>query len=293
MKITPVAGAALDQLFVTMAPPLYSEDPNYIRPLDADVQAVFNVQKNPRYQNGDCARWLLLDDSGKPIGRIAAFFEAQPKDTALRVGGCGFFECIDNQEAANLLFDTAKAWLQKQGIEAMDGPINFGNRERWWGLLVDGFTPPCYCCNYNPPYYQRLFEHYGFQVYFKQYTYQREIATPLSRKVSEKALDTLQDSGYTFSHIDRHQLGKAAEDFRTVYNEAWARHEGVKPMSEKNAAKLMDSLKSIIDPTIIWFAYHHGKPVALWVNIPDVNQLIVRYTNGRLTLASKLRFLWN
>src|SRR5690606_38382445 len=102
MKITPVAGAALDQLFVTMAPPLYSEDPNYIRPLDADVQAVFNVQKNPRYQNGDCARWLLLDDSGKPIGRIAAFFEAQPKDTALRVGGCGFFECIDNQEAANL-----------------------------------------------------------------------------------------------------------------------------------------------------------------------------------------------
>ncbi|PPL04484.1 hypothetical protein [Parapedobacter indicus] len=293
MKIVPVAGAALDRLFITMAPSLYLDDVNYIRPFDVDVQSVFDPKKNPRFQRGDCARWLLLDESGNPIGRIAAFFEKEANDTGFRVGGCGFFECINNQKAADLLFDTAKAWLAAHGMSAMDGPINFGNRERWWGLLVDGFHPPCYCCNYNPSYYQQLFERYGFQVYFKQFTYRREIATPLSSKVGEKALHALQDAGYTFSHIHRNQLGKAAEDFRSVYNEAWARHEGVNPMSAKNAHKLIQSMKPIIDPKIIWFAYYQGQPVGFWVNIPDVNQLIVKYTNGKLTLPGKIRFLWN
>ena len=274
--------------------PLYSRDPSYIRPFDSDVQAVFDPEKNTLFQHGECARWLLFDLSGNAIGRIAAFYSHKTaNDEEQPTGGCGFFECINDQGAANILFDTAKAWLIKRGLQAMDGPINFGNRERWWGLLVEGFHAPCYCCNYNPPYYQQLFENYGFQVYFKQFTYRREIATKLSSKMGQKAMNTLQDAGYTFSHADRNQLDKAAADFRTVYNEAWAKHTGVSPMSEKSAQKLMNSLKPVIDPKIIWFTYYQGKPVGFWVSIPDVNQLIVKYMNGRLTLWGKLLFLWN
>ena len=294
MEIIPVNGEQLARSFVTMAPTLYKDDPNYIRPFDSDVHQVFDADKNPRHQTGEAARWLLRDETGRYIGRIAAFYHKNTfEKDEFPVGGCGFFECINDQQAANLLFDTAKAWLQEKGIEAMDGPINFGNRERWWGLLAEGFYPPCYCCNYNPPYYQQLFEQYGFQVYFKQYTYRRGIAAKLSSKVGEKAMSILQDSGYTFAHIKRNQLQKAAEDFCTVYNEAWARHEGVNPMSLKNAQKLMQNLKPIVDPKIIWFAYHNGKPVAFWVNIPDVNQLIVKYMNGKLTTWGKLLFVWN
>jgi len=294
MDIIPVNNEQLAQSFVTMAPLFYSDDPNYIRPLDSDVHQVFDRNANPRYRTGDCARWLLRDDSGRFIGRIAAFYSTQTFERdEFPVGGCGFFECTDNQLAANLLFDTAKEWLQEKGMSAMDGPINFGNRERWWGLLVDGFHPPCYCCNYNSPYYQRLFEQYGFQTYFKQFTYQREIAVELSSKVGKKAMDTLQNSGYTFRHIDHRNLDKAAEDFCTVYNEAWARHEGISLMSIENARKLLQSMKPIIDPKIIWFAYYQGKPVAFWVNIPDVNQLIVKHMDGKLTLWGKLLFVWN
>src|SRR5690606_30140086 len=294
MDIIPVTSEQLALSFVTMAPTFYSDDPNYIRPFDSDVHQVFDRNANPHYRTGDCARWLLRDNMGRFIGRIAAFYSNKTFERdEFPVGGCGFFECTDNQQAANLLFDTAKEWLQEKGVVAMDGPINFGNRERWWGLLVDGFHPPCYCCNYNPPYYPRLFEQYGFQTYFKQFTYRREIAAKLSSKVGEKAMATLQNAGYTFNHIDSRKLDKAAEDFCTVYNEAWARHEGVSTMSIENARKLMQRMKPIIDPKIIWFAYYHDKPVAFWVNIPDVNQLIVKYMNGRLTLWGKLRFVWN
>jgi len=293
MNIVPVTDERTSQLFITMPLRLYRDDPNYIRPLDQDVQAVFDPEKNPRFQHGECSRWLLLDHQGAAIGRIAAFYDRKATEGELPVGGCGFFECIDDQQAADLLFDTAKAWLAERGMEAMDGPINFGNRERWWGVLVEGFYPPCYCCNYNPPYYRRLFEHYGFQVYFKQFTYRREIAAKLSSRIGEKATHALQDTGYTFSPIDRRQLDKAAADFRTVYNEAWAKHEGVSPMSMESAQKLMKSMKPIIDPKIVWFAYYRGQPVGFWVSIPDVNQLIVKYVDGRLTLWGKLRFLWN
>lgn len=294
MDIIPVSGDQLAHSFVTMAPPLYSDDRHYIRPFDSDVNQVFDPSANPRHRTGDCARWLLRDDTGRFIGRIAAFYSTHTIERdELPVGGCGFFECIDDQGAANMLFDTAKEWLQEKGIQAMDGPINFGNRERWWGLLVDGFYPPCYCCNYNPPYYQQLFEQYGFQLYFKQFTYRREIAAKLSSKVGEKAMNTLQDAGYTFSHVKGRKLDKVAEDFCTVYNEAWARHEGVNPMSVESARKLMQSMKPILDPKIIWFAYYHSEPVAFWVNTPDVNQLIVKYMNGKLTAWGKLLFIWN
>ncbi|WP_257669052.1 hypothetical protein [Parapedobacter tibetensis] len=294
MNITPVTDKRTERLFLTMPLPLYRNDPNYIRPFDSDIQAVFDPEKNPRYESGECARWLLLNQSGSCIGRIAAFYDGKTIDNdEERIGGCGFFECIDDQEAANMLFDTAKIWLADRGMEAMDGPINFGSRERWWGLLIDGFHAPCYCCNYNPPYYQQLFESYGFEVYFKQFTYRREMADKMSSKIGEKAMHALKDSGYTFAHIDPRQLSKAAEDFRTVYNGAWARHTGVNPIDEKSVHKLMKSLKPVIDPRIIWFAYYHGKPVGFWVSIPDVNQLIVKYMNGRLTLWGNVLFLWN
>ena len=48
---------------------------------------------------------------------------------------------IDDQQVAFLLFDTAKAWLQKNGYEAMTGPINFGENDTNWGCLVHGFVP--------------------------------------------------------------------------------------------------------------------------------------------------------
>ncbi len=77
----------------------------------------------------------------KPVGRIAAFIDYEiARNNEQPTGGVGFFECINSPEAATQLFDTAKEWLQQRGMEALDGPINFGDRDRWWGLLVEATT---------------------------------------------------------------------------------------------------------------------------------------------------------
>ena len=110
--------------------------PGYIRPLDKDIDQVFDPKKNKAFRQGEAARWILKDEEGRLLGRIAAFVNKRYKSKGdeFPVGGIGFFDCIHNQDAADQLFDVARHWLLQRGMEAMDGPINFGERDSWWGL---------------------------------------------------------------------------------------------------------------------------------------------------------------
>lgn len=293
MKIVEVNTLELEKHFVEMPIKLYQGDRNYIRPLDDDINSIFDSSRNKSFKDGECIRWLLKSKDGSYIGRIAAFYNSKTANQYdQRAGGCGFFECINDKEAAYLLFEQARLWLSSKGMEAMDGPINFGDRDKWWGLLVEGFHEPCYQCNYNPPYYQELFESYGFQLYFKQYTYWRNVREELDTKYAERAGRILANRGYTFDHAHKNNLKKAAQDFRIVYNKGWAKHAGVAEISKEDAEGLMKSMKAIIDPKLIWFAYYEGQAVGFFVSIPDVNQLIVKFLNGKLTLYGKLLFAW-
>ncbi|MCC2544844.1 hypothetical protein LJY25_00175 [Hymenobacter sp. BT175] len=279
--------------FIQFPVRLYRNDPNYVRPLDQDIAQVFDRKKNKYFRHGSLTRWLLLDDAGQTIGRVAAFINERTARTFDQpTGGLGFFECIDDQAAATLLLDAARNWLAERGMEAMDGPINFGDRDQWWGLLIDNFGPPLYGQNYNPPYYRRLLEGYGFQLYFNQYTYFRKVLDPLSPEYQEKAARLLKDSEYTFEHMRLKNLPKYTEDFRLVYNKAWVKHAGVKEMTPEQAAGIMRKLRPILDEKVCWFAYYHGEPVGFFIALPELNELF-RYVNGKLDWVGKLKFAFH
>lgn len=293
MQLIEVNTPELAQEFLMMQVRLYKKDPNYIRPLDKDIDNVFDPKKNKLLKAGDAVRWLLQDDKGKYIGRIAAFINrVTAKKYDQPTGGMGFFDCINDQAAANMLLDACREWLRERGMEAMDGPINLGERDRWWGVLIDGFLKPTYCMHYNYPYYKDLLENYGFEVYFLQYTYYRTVEDPLPQEYQEKAQRILKDSRYTFLHLDKKELKKYTEDFRTVYNKAWTKHEGVKEMSEAQSTVIMNTLKPILDERIMWFAYFEDEPVGFFVIIPELNQLF-QYVNGKMDLWGKLKFVFH
>ncbi len=295
MQVLEIKDAKLAKEFLEFPVRLYRKEKNWIRPLDKDIDTVFDPKKNKTFRNGECTRWILRDGSGKTIGRIAAFINQKTvkKDNDQPTGGLGFFECIDDRDAAFKLFDTGREWLESRGMEAMDGPINFGERDKWWGLLVDGFQiEPNYNCNYNFPYYQNLFEAYGFQIYFKQFTFGRRVRDPFSPRLMEKAEKAFQDPAYTFRHLEMKKLDEYTEHFRIIYNKAWARHKGVAQMSGLQAKNIMKQMKPIIDEKIIWFGYYNDDPVAFYMNLPEVNQ-IFKYVNGKLDLIGKMKFLWH
>jgi hypothetical protein len=292
MKLIEVTTPAHQKAFIEMAVKLYKNEKNWIRPLDADIEGLFHPETNKLFRNGGKAkRWLLQDDKGQIIGRIAAFVNPKMKEKQ-PTGGVGFFECIENQGAAFLLLDTAKAWLQGEGMEAMDGPINFGERDKWWGLLVDGFSEPNYNMPWNFPYYQKFFEDYGFQLYFKQYTYMRPVQDlGFDEKMIQRANAIMANPDYSFRYIQGKELQeKAPEYFMTVYNKAWARHMG-KSIALKEAQLMFGKMKPIIDPRLIYFAFFKGEPVGFFIQIPEINQ-IFKHVNGKMDLIGKLKFLW-
>lgn len=271
---------------------VYQNDSNWIPHLRQDIDKIFDPKKNKLFQNGSAIRFVLRNDSGECIGRIGAFVNGKTAFTFDQpTGGIGFFECINHQEAANLLFDRAKKWLEDRKIEAMDGPINFGERNQFWGLLIENFTDPSsYAMNYNPPYYRELFENYGFNIYFEQYVYKRDLFLPAQPIFVRKYRQMSLDPKYKITSIQGKSWDQVAEDFMTVYNGAWGGHENFKPMKLEAAKKTVKALKPIADRDIVVFVYYDEKPIAFYINIPELNE-IFRYTDGNLNWLGKLKFL--
>lgn len=293
MKIYPVNDAQSRRQFLDIVDKIYPDYPNFIRPWDHDIEFVFDSTKNKFFRFGEIDRWLLKNDKGEVIGRVAAFINRkQSKKFDQPTGGMGFFECIDNKEAAFMLFDHCKAWLEERGMEAMDGPTNFGEKDKWWGLLVDGFDrQPLYRMNYHPPYYQPLFEAYGFQTYFKQYSYYREVQGQLDMVFEAKANKILENPDYHIPKYHPRDLEKYVEAFTTVFNKGWAKFEGFKEISKEQVRIMFKKLKPVADPDFVIFCYHKGEPVAFFLCIPDINPIVGKL-NGKFSLWHKLKFLY-
>lgn len=293
MQLSLVNDTASAKEFLKVPLIIYKNDPNFIQPLDKDINDVFDPKKNKAFRFGECSRWILKNEEGGLVGRIAAFVYKKYKNKGdeQKTGGIGFFECINDQEAADMLFDVSKHWLIQKGMEAMDGPINFGERDRWWGLVVEGFKPPIYLMNYNLPYYKDLFENYGFKNFYNQICFYMLVDTQLNSKFEEQGEKYNKQPDYSVAPISKKNLKKFAGDFCIVYNKAWAVHEGNKQMNTDVALKMFEQMKPVIDEKLIWFVYYKNEPIAFWLNLPELNQ-IFRFFHGRFRLIEKLRLLW-
>ncbi len=278
--------------FLEIPKKLYADDPYWVCPLDREIEAIFDPQRNPFFKHGTARRFLLKDNNGKGIGRIAAFIDeksAWQQDQP--TGGIGFFECIEDQIAANRLFDTAREWLADKSMEAMDGPVNFGETDKYWGLLVEGFMHPSYEISYNFPYYQKLFENYGFQTYYNQEGFHLDITKPLPERFGKIAAWISQKPEYRFEHFRWKKMHQHVNDFAMVYNEAWASFKKeFEPMEPSYIIETLKKAKMIIEEEFIWIAYHNDRPVAIYLMYPDLNQ-ILRHLNGRLHPINLVKFM--
>jgi hypothetical protein len=293
MKIIMVTDRKTRKKFLDVAKTIYQNDPVWVCPFDNEIEAIFDPGKNPYFKHGEAVRWILEDENKNLTGRIAAFIDknlAHSYDQP--TGGMGFFECIDDKPSAFLLFDTAKQWLISRGMEAMDGPVNFGETDKYWGLLVGGFTHPSFEVPYNHAYYQGLFESYGFQVYYKMEGFHLEIKNQLPERFRKIAGWVAGKPGYDFRHFTWKDQERFTTDFATVFNEAWSSFKiHFEPLQAEYIRGVLQKAKAIIDEEFIWIAYFEEKPIAIYLMFPDLNQ-ILKHLNGKLNLATMVKFLY-
>lgn len=290
-----IKNKAQENAFIELPVRLYEGNPCWIRPLDQDIRNVFDPEKNPCFKHGECVRWLLKDEKGAYVGRVAAFVNRKTCGLdRYKVGQMGFFECIDDREAAFKLFDGCREWLEARGMEAMEGPVNFGERIEWWGLLVDGFNRrPNYAMPYTHSYYVKFFEEYGFRDFFKQYTYRTQLVmeslAPVVVWKADRLLKNPDYSVYTYREIGKK---KAIDSLLEVYNKAWNLEvHGVDGITREQVEAIYKSLRPIVDKDLIYFAYHKEQPIGFFLMFPEINQA-VKHLNGKMNLWGAMKFIY-
>ncbi len=300
MQINEVKTAHDIREFIDFPKNLYKGDSNWVCQLDSQLEAVFDPGKNYLFRKGEATRLILKDENGVTIGRIAAFIDRGRSDANSQpTGGIGFFEVIDSREAAFALFDAGKKWLTSRGMEAMDGPINFGENDNNWGLLVEGFMQQGFGMPYHKKYYRSFFEEYGFRIYFEQYSYHRTVRDkekeiqqfpPRIMKIAEWIS---KKPGYTFRHFEFRGKEKFVKDLVEIYNSAWSVFkEDFTPLDVEFLENSLQKAKPVIDEDLIWFAYYNDKPIAFFILLPDLNQ-IIKHFNGKLHIWNMIRFVYS
>ncbi|MBI1222894.1 MAG: GNAT family N-acetyltransferase [Bacteroidetes bacterium] len=287
MEAIEVKDKATEKQFLNLPHALYSKDSNWVCPPHSDIRKIFDAEKNPAFQHGKAKRWIV-QEQGRVLGRIAAFYQHKAE---WREAGIGFFESVDDEEVADLLFVTATSWLKQQGFIEIVGPINFGQRDAYWGLLVEGFGAPAYQDNYHLPYYQRLFEDFGWEQDFEQKTamiqadyFNHERLGPIAQKVTSK-------EGYSFRSFNSRNLIQMSRDFSSIYNCAWQGHDHFNPVQEPEILKMMKQMKPLVKDDLISLAYVDNEPAGFFVSIRDINPMLRKF-RGRFGILQKLALLY-
>lgn len=290
-RILVVGSKDLEELFIKAGTAIYQHDPNWVQPILSEVKSVFNESKNPFFRHGTVKRWVLLRNN-EVIGRIAAFVDYEKMvEDGKRIGKIGFFECINDEEAAISLFRTACCWLwEKYAVDTVEGPVNFGENDKFWGLQVSGTDFPSYGMNYNPEYYVRLFTSAGFREHYRQFTNKITLDTPLPERFRRIAERVESKDNFRFSHFSWNEQEKYIKDFVSIYNQAWANFKNFTPLSEEYLRNSLQELKPVMEEDFIWFAYINENPAGLVVGVPDANEAL-RNIRGDLNWRNKLKFV--
>jgi GNAT superfamily N-acetyltransferase len=293
-KIVPVQSKKELASFIDFPHDLYKNDPNY-------VPELFIAQKDlltthPFHKHSSLQTYLAYDGD-KIVGRIAAIYNTNHnKFNNTNDGFFGFFDCINDQETANLLFNTAVTWLKQKGAQSIIGPVNPSTNETC-GLLIKGFEkPPVVMMTYNPAYYIDLLENAGFtkQTDLLAWSWDGQNYNDKSLQMLDRLQERLtRNSKITIRKINLKNFKQEADALRDVYNKAWDKNLGFFPMTNEEFDYTAKDLKMILDPDFAFVAEQEGNIVGFGVAIPDINQILKTIKKGRLLPTGIFKLLLN
>ncbi len=267
---------------------IYRDYPNWVPPFRFEIENIFDGNKNPMFEKGECERFLMYEGD-EPVARFAVMNHSE-RDAVFdpKMGGLGFVEMINDQNVADELIAFAGQWHKKRGCKAFRGPINFGENINYWGLLVQNFDePPIYGMYYHPPYYQQLIEKTGAEKLDDHWSYKREFSMPLPERLVRITNRIESRPDVTLRPIDMNNLERDAEYIRQIYNEAWRtqdigeRENEFTELTHEAVQEMVKQLKRIMIPESVLIAFVNGEPASFIVCVPDLNEISAE-TGGRL-----------
>ena len=280
--------------FIGLPWSIYGDDKNWVPPLRIAVRDLLKVTKNPFFKHAYMHPIVAYKD-GKCIGRIVGVVDDKHNSYhEEKTAFFGFFECINDQTLANTLFEEVAKWAKSRGMTTVRGPMNPSTNHEC-GLLVEGFDdPPTVMMTYNPPYYAKLVENWGFTKAKDLFAYDIDgNKVKFSEKLMAQAERLKQGGRVTFRPVNMKKFTEEVETILDIYNDAWEKNWGFVPMDAEEFRHMAKDMKMIVDPELLLIAEVAGKPAAFALTLPDVNQAQAKVKDGKLLPLGIFKLLWN
>ena len=259
------------------------KDPNWVPPFLDDQRSLLNPAKNPFWKHAKVALFAAYDEQHQMIGRISASIDDNfNKFWNEKTGFFGWFECVQNAEAAQALFQEAEKFLKAEGMTSVRGPASFTSNDDYFGFLLEGFDSPArIAMTYNPPYYIELAEKSGYRKAKDLYAWYLSAEIPLPERIIKIAERTMKRERITLRPLNMKRLFEDAKILQDLYNKIWEKNWGFVPMTDEEFKYQVKKLKDIVWPDFVVFAEVDGKAIGFNLVVPDVNQLLIKM-NGEL-----------
>jgi len=257
MGIIRVSDDSEIQDFIQFPFQLYDDEESlWVPPMISDMENTLDRDSHPFYEDpGSDAQPFIFKENGDVKGRIMAI-ESEPYNEEHRTNTAFFyfFESVDSQRVADKLFDAVIDWGRSRGLGTVIGPMGLLAGDGH-GTLVEGFDRrPGMGMPWNPPYYQKLIESWGFekhadtlsaQVSLDFESHQNLIQTLYrsARRVETKR--GIKVKSFESKEEVKDQLPFLVQELCRVFNESFKNLPFYHPMDESKMRRIIDRLLSV------------------------------------------------
>ena len=254
---------------------VYRDNHYWVPPLISERIEFLDPEHNPFFQHAR-AEYFLAHRGSKLVGTISAFTnDLYNEFQGVNIGFFGFFEVLDDADAALALLSTVEDWAKEAGHESILGPAQFSTNDEV-GMLVDGFDDtPRILMTYNPPRYPDFLDAAGYYKAMDLWAYKLSMDNFMQNippKLLRVAENVQKRRNLRVRTIDMKNFGQEVERFKRVYNSSWERNWGFVPMTDAEINRLAKQLKPLLDPEIVIMVEHEGEVVGVSLSLPDLNQ---------------------
>ena len=278
--------------FVEFPNKLYKGNKYYVPPIYMDEIKIF--RKDYIYYDTSDAWYYLAYRDDKVVGRISAIHQKTSnekwKQKRLRFTR---FDCIDDQEVANALFDKIVEIAKQLGLEELVGPLGFSDLERE-GMLIEGFEwENTYEEQYNYPYYQKLLENYGFGKDVDWLEHRLTVDESKAKRIIDYA--ELLKKRYNLKLVEGLSVDEYIRRYKDKFFElldiAYDNIYGSVPFTDGMKKMIIDNFRMIINMDYLGTVVNEkDEVVAFSIGFPAIGEAFQK-SGGHLTLPAIIKFL--